>query len=87
MTKLYTLFYILCFSVLHAVNCYAQNELYNNSGIIFMNTGSASATPTLFVNGNLVNQNGAFTNSGSFLELKGNIANNPTTYNVYFYRY
>ena len=46
-----------------------------------MNTGSASATPTLFVNGNLVNQNGAFTNSGSFLELKGNIANNPTTYN------
>ena len=80
MIKLYKFLFIICF-VLCFVNLgIAQNEFYNNGSIVYLNSGNASATPTLFINGNLINQDGAFTNNASFLELKGNITNNPITY-------
>ena len=58
----------------------AQNEFYNNGGNVILNGGSGSSTPTLYVNGNLLNIDGKLNNSNSFLELKGNITNSPTTY-------
>lgn len=75
MIRLYTLFVLLVI----VINSFGQNEFYNNGGIVFLNSGSASATPTLFVNGNLINKDGTFNNSGSFLELKGDITNTQTT--------
>lgn len=80
MTKLYTLFYILVFTVLYSTCVFAQNEFYNAGAIVTLNGGSGSAIPTLHINGNLINQNGTFNNSNSYLELKGNITNNPTSY-------
>lgn len=75
MIRLYTLFSLLVI----VFNSSGQNEFYNKGGLVFLNSGSGSSTPTLTVNGNLINQDGTFNNSGSFLELKGNITNTQTT--------
>lgn len=80
MIKFYNLFVMPLFLFCFVQHINAQNEFYNKGGLVFLNSGSTSTTPTLFVNGNLINQDGTFNNSGSFLELKGDITNNPTTY-------
>jgi len=81
MIKFYNLSILLLFLFLSFnQQTYAQNEFYNNGGIVYLNAGSGSSTPTLFVNGNIINQNGTFTNNNSFLELKGDITNNASTY-------
>ncbi len=80
MNKLYKISIIFIIITNLHNSCYAQNEFFNKGGIVYLNSGSGSATPTLFVNGNIINQDGAFTNNNSLLEIKGDITNNPTTY-------
>ncbi len=79
MAKLYKFIFILSLFLYYNL-LYCQNEFYNNGAVVYLSSGASSTTPTLFVNGNLFNQDGEFTNDGSFLELKGNITNNPTSY-------
>lgn len=79
MAKLYKFIFILLLFLYYNL-LYCQNEFYNNGAVVYLSSGASSTTPTLFVNGNLINQDGEFTNDGSFLELKGNITNNPTSY-------
>ena len=80
MVKLYKYLFYLFFYIFLNNFCYAQYEFYNDGAIVKLSSGSASSTPTLFVNGSITNLDGEFTNSGSFLELKGNITNTPTSY-------
>ncbi len=53
---------------------FAANEFYINEGIVIVN-GAISDTPTLFVNGDITNQNGTFTNQQGEIELKGDWRN------------
>ncbi|MFN8237209.1 MAG: T9SS type A sorting domain-containing protein [Chitinophagales bacterium] len=84
MYRLYYLGFILC--VFFGGVTRAANELYINgqAGAI------ASSSPTLFdstcqifVNGEIINNQGLFVNSGGTIELTGNWTNTPTAANVY----
>lgn len=82
MTKIHKLpiYIFILFSIGNFQLSVAQNEFYNNGGNVYLNSGSASSTPTLFINGNLKNIDGTLNNFGSFIELKGDFTNSPTTY-------
>lgn len=80
MVKIYKLILIFYIIINFHYCSYAQNEFYNNSGIVYLNGGSGSTAPALHVNGNIINENGSFTNNNSLLEIKGNFTNNPSTY-------
>ena len=80
MKKLYT-----CILITIQLFCqsyiFGQNELYNNGGLITINQGSASATPTLYVSGNVTNQDGIINNKDSYFRIEnGNFSNNASTY-------
>ncbi len=80
MAKIYISILYFCYFILLSGNTYAQYEFYNNGGLIHMNQGSSAAIPTLFVSGNVINQNGVLENNNSFLEVEsGNLENNVTT--------
>lgn len=80
MAKVYISILYFCYFILLSGNTYAQYELYNNAGLIHMNQGSSAAIPTLFVSGNVINQNGVLENNNSFLEVEsGSLENNVTT--------
>lgn len=53
---------------------YAANEFYVNQGVVIVN-GTVAGAPTLFVNGDITNQNGSFTNQSGEIELKGDWRN------------
>lgn len=80
MIRLYKNYLILLFLSFISSSIFSQNEFYVNNGIVYLNGGSGATAPTLFVNGNIINQDGAFTNNNSILEIKGDFTNNPTTY-------
>lgn len=80
MTRLYKLFVNIFVYLYFSFSVFSQNEFYNNGAIVYLNAGSVSTTPTLFINGNITNQDGALTNNNSFLEITGDFTNNPTTY-------
>lgn len=80
MKKLYTCIFLII-QLFSQNSLFSQNELYNNGGLITINTGSASATPTLYVNGNVTNQDGIINNKASNFRIEnGNFANNTSTY-------
>lgn len=84
MSRYYILFSIAL--LLFAQKLFASNELYING-----QAGAISATaPTLFdstglifVNGEIINNQGLFVNSGGTIELTGNWTNTPTAANFY----
>jgi hypothetical protein len=75
MVKIYT-FFLLIFIIFHSK---AQNEFYNNGAIVYVNNKVSSSIPTLRVNGEIVNNNGSFTNNTSLIELTGNWTNTSTS--------
>lgn len=82
--KIFTLSSLLLASFFCSV---AQNELYNNGDVIYVNgqagTLGAYATgvgnePTLYVKGEINNNSGTFTNAAGEVQLTGNLTNNGT---------
>jgi hypothetical protein len=78
--------YGLCFFVLVAFgNVTAQNELYNNGALLYIN-GQAGTTkiynatdmPTLYINGSVVNNTGSLENAGGELQITNDFTNNAT---------
>ena len=75
--------YGLCFFVLVAFgNVTAQNELYNNGALLYIN-GQAGTTkiynatdmPTLYINGSVVNNTGSLENAGGELQITNDFTN------------
>lgn len=82
MNKLYNFLFLF---FLYSQN-FAANELYIKGNV----TAISSTTPTLFdssaiifVNGDIINDQGIFVNSGGSIELTGNWTNTPTANNTY----
>jgi len=60
---------------------YAANEFYNNGGLVTVLNGSGDATPTLYVSGDITNNDGIINNDNSFLEINsGNFHNISSSY-------
>lgn len=61
-------------AVFWRIEAMAADELYINEGLLFVN-GRNTDVPTLFVHGDITNQDGTFTNQDGLIELKGDWRN------------
>jgi hypothetical protein len=75
MVKIYN-FLLLIFIIFYSK---AQNEFYNNGAVVYVNDKINTSTATLRVNGEIINNNGSFTNYQSLIELTGNWTNTSST--------
>lgn len=79
MVKIYN-FLLLIFIIFYSK---AQNEFYNNGAVVYVNDKTSTSIATLRVNGNIINNNGSFTNNIGLIELTGNWTNTSSS-NFYF---
>lgn len=81
MNKLYIL-YVLLFT---CISAFAQNELYNNGALIYVNGQSGTLKayaptdmPTLYINGEIQNASGTMENASGEVQVTGDFTNNAT---------
>jgi hypothetical protein len=71
--------YITLLAALIYVNTtFAQNEFFINGATVFINGRESENKAALHVNGNIINDSGAFTNEVGLIEITGNWTNTPS---------
>ncbi len=68
------------FLLFFVITSFAQNEFYNNGGLVYLGNRVNTTIPNLKVNGNIINNDGILNNDGGLIEIAGNWTNTSSSY-------